>query len=72
MEASVWCSCNEPSQFDRSKREALKRLWICEDLEIELPFMFRNPHSFQIAECVSKIWKAYLESIYTLSDLFVV
>lgn len=47
----------------------MRGLWIYEDLAIELSFVFRNSHSFQIAECVGKIWKAYLESVYTINDV---
>lgn len=36
-----------------------------EKLVIGLPPVFRNPRSFQGAECASKARKAHLESVYT-------
>lgn len=62
--------CNESSPFERVRERLLRRLWISEELIIELYFVSVNPHSFQMAECVRKIWKAYLESIYIINDVF--
>lgn len=52
------------------KKEGLRWSCLYEELVVKLPFVFRNPRSFQMTECVSKIWKAYLEAVYTINHVF--
>lgn len=45
---------------------------IQEGLVTEYPFVVRNSCSFQITKCVTRIWKAYLESVYILNDILAI
>lgn len=69
MEGSVCCDLQWTKPTWEDEWEALRWLWAYEELVIELSFVFRNPHSSQMAEYVIKMWKAYLESVYTVNDL---
>lgn len=52
------------------KREGPRWPCLYEELVVKLPFVFRNPRFFQMTECVSRIWKAYMESVYTINHVF--
>lgn len=34
--------------------------------------MLRKPCSFQMAESINKIWKAYLDPVYIINEVFLV